>query len=131
MKAGELMVGDYIMFDGSPYIIEEISGKGWIHILHINNKARVALSSDYILDFIVGVPLTTEILEKNEFEIINEDVYKIAGDLFILTYEPFYSLCNSFDIGYGNEYNYITTIKYVHELQNILKIVGVKKEIEL
>lgn len=131
MKATELMIGDYIMFDGSPYIIEEISAKGWIHIIDTKNKIRVALSTDYILNFIEGIPLTPDILKNNRFKIISEDVYRISNDLFVLTDDSPYSLCNSFDIGYGDEYNYITSIKYVHELQHTLKLVRVKKEIEL
>lgn len=131
MKAKELMVGDYVMFDDSPCIIEEISAKGWIHILDAVNKTRVALTSDYILGIIEPIPLTPEILEKNGLEKIDEDVYKIAGDLFVLTYDFLYSLCNSFDIGYGNEYNLVTTIKYVHQLQHALRLLEIEQEIIL
>ena len=131
MKAKDLMVGDYVMFDDSPCIIEEISAKGWIHILDAGNKTRVALTSDYILGIIESIPLTPEILEKNGFKIISEDVYKISNDLFMLTDDSPYSLCNSFDIGYGDEYNYITMIRYVHELQHVLRLLGIDKEIIL
>lgn len=129
MKATELMVGDYIMFDGSPYIIEEISAKGWIHILDIKNKARVALSSDYILDFIEGIPLTPERLEKIGF--VKSDVFiewKYEGNDVKL-----YMLWKTFPyIEIRSEDSYLSfSCEYVHELQHALKLCNISREIIL
>ena len=68
MKAEELMIGDYVQLNGSPYVIEEISKKGWVHMTDPVHNLRVQMSTDYILDFIEGIPLTVEILESNGFE---------------------------------------------------------------
>ena len=68
MKANELMIGDYVQLNGSPYVIEEISKKGWVHMTDPVHNLRVQMSTDYILDFIEGVPLTVEILKSNGFE---------------------------------------------------------------
>ena len=68
MKAEELMIGDYVQLNGSPYVIEEISKKGWVHMTDPVHNLRVQMSTDYILDFIESIPLTVEILESNGFE---------------------------------------------------------------
>ena len=68
MKENELMIGDYVQLNGSPYVIEEISKKGWVHMTDPVHNLRVQMSTDYILDFIEGVPLTVEILKSNGFE---------------------------------------------------------------
>ena len=39
MKANELCVGSFVEFDGSIYMIEEISRNGWVHIMHPNDYA--------------------------------------------------------------------------------------------
>ena len=62
------MIGDYVQLNGSPYVIEEISKKGWVHMTDPVHNLRVQMSTDYILDFIEGIPLTVEILESNGFE---------------------------------------------------------------
>lgn len=119
LKVTELMIGDYIMFDGTPYIIEEISSKGWVHIIDIKNKVRVALSTDYILNFIEGIPLTKAILEKNNISEGWGEPFK-GYNLMVLT-NGYYSI----------EDHCLIEFKYVHELQNVLKVCGIKKEIEL
>ena len=68
MKAEELMIGSIVLFNGSPYVIEEISKKGWVHMTDPVHNLRVQMSTDYILDFIEGIPLTVEILRSNGFE---------------------------------------------------------------
>lgn len=135
MKANEIMIGDFVRIP-----IDEVDGvttsNGIAKIISIHSEGCIVksdigytISIDYNL--INAIPLTPEILEKNLFEILSEDVYRISNDLFLLTYDSDYSLCNSFDIGYGDEYNYITTIKYVHELQHILRLCKIDKEIIL
>lgn len=141
MKATELIVGDYIMFNGSPYIIEEISAKGWIHILHIKNKARVALSSDYILDFIEGIPLTLEILEKNGFictqcddeEIGTYESWSFQSDFITITCEPTLCMLDVFNGNLVKEIKFYTeeSTLFVHELQHALKLCEISKEIIL
>ena len=64
MKATELMVGDCVKYKGHNYIVEEISAKGWIHLIHPEAKVRVNMASDYIIDLLEPIPLTPEFFER-------------------------------------------------------------------
>ena len=128
MKANELMVGDYIKFDGSPYIVEEISAKGWVHILDIKSKARVALSSDYILDFIEGIPITTEILEKNGFEEYDDMHFRWEYCEGIYINADFIAEEPSVIINNRSYFCYPQCF-YVHQLQQALRLCRINKEI--
>ena len=132
MNARDLMIGDYIMFNKNTYIIEEISKKGWVHLIdNDGSECHVELSSDYILDAITPIPLTAEILEKNGFwcernvgYVMEEYEYEIIYDSWdhklrilknrkqILNLEFFDEMC-------------------VHELQHALRLCGIDKEIKL
>lgn len=65
MGAKELMISDWVMFNGSYYQIEEISQKGWVHLT--NKSARVNMTTDYLLEVLQPIPLTSEILKANGF----------------------------------------------------------------
>lgn len=69
MKAKELMIGDWVRLNDSYYQIEDVSNNGWVHLLY--NNARVHLPTDYIVEYLRPIPLTPEILEKNEFNFGN------------------------------------------------------------
>lgn len=130
MKANELMVGDYIMLYEDIYIIEEISSKGWAHIIYNDgSKCRVSLSTDYILGELTPVPLTAEILEKNGFELQRDkselgtlDTYWLGNELGAFRIHRL----NNGDYQFG-----LAKIKNVHELQHALKLCGIDKEIKL
>lgn len=137
MKITELMIGDYVKYQGHIYIIEEISAKGWIHFIHPEAKIRINMTSDYIIDLLKPIPLTKEILEKNGLEkVIDEDgiecyrYYNRAADGYvkinlydggdsdwsieIINYEKF----NDNEIIYSNNFIFLK----VHELQHILRL---------
>lgn len=38
MKPEQLIIGDYILFNKDIYKIEEISKKGWAHLIHNDGK---------------------------------------------------------------------------------------------
>lgn len=132
MKPEQLMIGDYIMFNKDIYKIEEISKKGWAHIIHNDgSNCRVALSSDYILDDITPVPLTDEILKKNGFDYENN-----VGD--VLEYYNYEIIYNTWEheLRILENREQILKIKTfdemcVHELQHALKLCGINKEIEI
>ena len=135
MKANELMIGDYIMLYEDIYIIEEISSKGWAHIIYNDgSKCRVPLSTDYILGELTPVPLTSEILEKNGFVKQAYDGWLISENdgRRLIEYRTDY-----FDglliINYAEEpFSKLTIkVKYVHELQHALRLCGINKKIEL
>lgn len=132
MKPEQLMIGDYILFNKEIYKIEEISKKGWVHITYNDESGcRVALSSDYILDEITPVPLTDEILKKNEFyyeqnvgDVLEYYNYEIIYD----TWEHELRILEN-----REQILKITTFSEmcVHELQHALRLCGIDKKIEI
>ena len=67
MKYSDLQIGDYVKYQGHIYIIEEISAKGWVHLIYPDTGIRVNIISDYIMHLLEPVPLTSEILKLNGF----------------------------------------------------------------
>ena len=122
MKPIDLMIGDYIMFNKNTYIIEEISKKGWAHLIdNDGSECHVELSSDYILDAITPIPLTAEILEKNGFVKQWNNNWQFNDYHSIIISEDFYIAI--FELS--------TRLDYVHELQHALRLAGIEKEIKL
>ena len=124
MKATDLMIGDWVCFDGDenhecPVQIDGIS------------KEEAGVDGDWF-DIWEPIPLTPEILEKNVthciereymnfFPIGNKDaatiiVYKRKSKQFVLLDKSLTEVCE---------------IKYVHELQHALKLCGIEKEVVL
>ena len=128
MKAEELMIGDYVQMNGSPYVIEEISKKGWVHMTDPVHNLRVQMSTDYILDFIEGIPLTVEILESNGFEKKGHR-YGIYDDYFDFemyeyndgTWLVSYHCC---EMSLPDEQ---VLIFHVHQLQHFMRHCGIDK----
>lgn len=137
MKVTELMIGDYVKYQGHNYIIEEISAQGWVHLIYPDTGIRVNIISDYIMHLLEPVPLTKEILKKNGLEkVIDEDgtecyrYYNRAADGYVkislydggdsdwsievINYEKF----NDNEIIYSNNFIFLK----VHELQHILRV---------
>lgn len=79
------------------------------------------------------IPLTGEILEKNGFEEDGEGVYGDDNSFFIPTYQ------NGFDTGTWETHieptegigDFSGKLRYVHQLQNILRDAGIEKEITI
>ena len=132
MKAEELMIGDYVQLNGSPYVIEEISKKGWVHMTDPVHNLRVQMSTDYILDFIEGVPLTVEILKSNGFEKKGHR-YGIYDDYFDFemyeyndgTWLVSYHCC---EMSLPDEQ---VLIFHVHQLQHFMRHCGIDKVLKL
>lgn len=135
MKATELMIGDYVKYQGFICRIEEISAQGWVHLIYSDTGIRVNIISDYIMHLLEPVPVTAEILEKNGLEkVIDEDgtecyrYYNRAADGYIkislydggdsdwsieiINYEKF----NDNEIIYNNNFIFLK----VHEFQHAL-----------
>lgn len=144
MKAEDLMVGDLLTFDEcvndeAPTIIK-VTG-----VFEDTLFAQIdGDTSNDELDYegLVGIPLTPEILEKNGFEIYEQDftsnrVYKF-GALDYMEYEEYYKHyvigCKITYTHLGKKVTYIHSlmrIKYVHELQHALRLCGINLEINI
>lgn len=128
MKATELMIGDWVMFDNELLQVSEILKDG----ICANNDTAFGC---YPFENLEPVLLTEDILQKNGFkhldissprDTINRWRYSTDSQDINLSYWQCAKgyLLELFSI-------HIYPIIYVHELQNSLRIGGVKKKIEL
>ena len=129
MKATELMIDDWVNSDFGIFQIKEIFG----------DAVRDDRGNDYEFDCIHPISLTGEILKSNGFELV-DDIYRAKAlvDIYDLwecetisqtIYMHYYKKRKDYSL-YSNNC-IIEHIKYVHELQNDMRICGVRKEIEL
>lgn len=115
MKVSELMIGDLVQVPSE-----------------MNRYKRVMSTFDMDSAALYRpIPLTCEILEQNGFKL-----HKGEKGLSGVTTSPYYSIkgspyifCdgNPFAVWFEDE----VTIKYVHQLQHVLRLCGLKKEIIL
>lgn len=143
MKANELMIGDWVMVNDiehtHPLQVTEIFNKCGAYYATLywdgmpNNVNPEVLIAD--VDKVLPIPLTPEILEKNDFEKRWQDVYEYFNDDENLNI-TFYPKSSNYTNG---AYDYIDIekgcmtinempIAFVHELQHAC---GASKEIKL
>ena len=146
MKATDLMIGDYVKYLGNIYIVEEISTKGWVHLIYSKTKSRLNLPSDYIISLLEPVPLTKEILEKNGFTQcvtapcgyykapiydmfdilfhVSEDVYEDTWHVEIFTDHDDNNFI-LFNLCYVHEFQHTLRLHELNELANNLKLINI------
>lgn len=132
MEANELMIGDWVMVNAvdhpNPMQVDGMYKK--------NGAYYAVLSSDLSadVDVLSPIPLTKEILEKNtKVEPIENSPVDYTDYVFDEDSSIVYEKGEPFMFFYeGGKRNHIyMEVKYVHELQHLLRLVGYKKEIEL
>lgn len=114
MKATELMIGDWVNSDFGIFQVTEI----------FDDCVRDNRGNDYEFDCIHHILLTGDILKSNGFAFDEIDGSYRHTDLGLWVggrNEPF---------GYMISNIYVE-LNYVHELQHVLRMCGVEKEIEL
>lgn len=133
------MIGDYVTFqdcqyDDAPVIIKinEISADGGAFAFIDGDDALDGIAID---EEIVGIPITTEILEKSGFGYTEQDEY------FLHFYPgtPRFCAHMNFHIGTNNKGHYwlnyeendIFGLHYVHQLQHALKLCGAPTQITI
>lgn len=113
MKPEEMMLGDWISFDGEPVKVQQV-------VSGINE-----------LDY-EPIPLTAEILEKNGFGdsfATNEKIFECEDfEIWIDFKEQGYWVCIKNKV---SDLYFEGNKMYVHELQHALKLCGIDKEIVL
>lgn len=157
MKAADLMIKDWVLVEGKPLQVTNISclGGDIIRVMNPFMSYDIVYASNIValsngakdINKIEPIPLTPEILEKNGFT--NYDVGHNVKGWTIMDEEycsdiPFTLTDNDFDTEQGDykwgpveddrEASYVSEvgrIKYVHELQHVLKTCGIEKEIIL
>lgn len=75
--------------------------------------------------YLVPIPLTPEILEKNGFKYINEEPFFVGWEQYGMV------LDKRAGGGFSVSILIATPIDYVHELQHLLRLLKIDKEIEL
>lgn len=131
MKAEELMIGDWIIAPISecPIKITGINGQGII----VYNEEDYTEYPYFITD-IKPIPLTTKILEKNSFLQIEKIEYPShrVGVSFLYRITP-EGLCIFVQNACADwpTCTMTKTCKYVHEIQHMIKICNITKEIVL
>ena len=121
MEARNLMIGDTISVkpSGMPIKVAAVHRKKVAYHAVINKLAWVRES------LLEPIPLTQEILEKNGFS--------NKGTLWYLEEDNFELEHNNNDsfIWIVGDVYIVASIKYVHELQQALRLCGIEKEIVL
>lgn len=133
MDSKDLMIGDWVLYEGEPYQIRQLG------IWGVNRDGEdypaVCVGKPIGIGLIIErneiepIPLTPEILEQNGFR--KESYIEVVGglDTYYLGEE-----IGSFRIHRLQEGYYqfgLAKIKYVHELQHALRLCNILKEIEI
>ena len=141
MKANELMIGDWVKFDGRPFkvsdvtVINPITNPALVTRSYIRKDVEspagcfddaLIIESALPLKDIYPIPLTADILNKN-FPDVRYGVAWYLDDIKSTYNETWYEV-RTLDIE-GMEL--CVNIRYVHELQHVLRLCGIEKEIVL
>lgn len=132
MKAEDLMIGDWVS------IIEPDDFHGYIGKVIITNAETNYIMvripdmhpHDVFVEDLQPIELTEEILKKNGFLVDSNGIFYLKENLK-------FGLKKDVDYGYwfinraDNYKEYICTCDFVHELQHLLKLCKIEKEIEL
>ena len=119
MKTNELMIGDWVLAYGKKTQI--------VWVGNIRKLAVRGFPSEFYEDEISPIPLTPEILEKNEFT-KELDADGLHYRFTLIDGHTKFSILNARRV-----FQWLGPLdfKYVHELQHALRLCGIKKEIEL
>lgn len=125
MRATELMIGDWVLINGTQRKIEAIDGVDG-EIMADDELYTLAEDRYHSEDKAEGVPLTPEILENNEFEKFG-DYYDIPNDPSL----TIKAVSDTYIIGHliNGYFEGFISLDYVHELQHALRLCGIEKEI--
>ena len=112
MRADELMIGDWVLDTfGNPIQVKELLEDG------VNGEWDGAECDgvEAVYDDIKPIPIDEDILEKNGWVGAGENMFVQKPYMLTKAYEVW-------GVAYGMAY--VAEIRYVHELQNIMRITG-------
>ena len=141
MEAKELMIGDWVMV---AECVADAHFRDYPDKIESIRDGLVGLESDgleTIIERIAPIPLTPEILKKNGFGYVRNDVNPYDDEVLSHFYLGEEGYCANMDIHIGT-YNKgvfwfssplgsLNCIHYIHELQHALRLCNIEKEIEL
>ena len=128
MKAEELMIGDWVLYNETHQQILEISC--------IDDEVYLKTDELVHLSEIQPIPLTTEILKKNGFDTSDPEVkqyhFTEDGQSYHFSLRQMYNQKDNKPNGYSfYAFCVLTIIDYVHQLQHALRLCGIEKDIVL
>lgn len=131
MNASELKIGDWVLFQGEKGTVYSIDPPNIF--VKINDNIWGTKQSSGSL---APIPLTEEIVKKNGWEKDEEKGYYIGNTPWNALYLTFYRVSKKKEIltvwiESGLMIAGLRDIKYVHELQHILWILGIDDNIKL
>lgn len=144
MKAEDLMIGDWVNLN---FDVDYKTGNliyGHVQVASINKDGTIdvdctfdnskSMQDGWYLKLIEPIPLTFEILEKNDILYEKQSFYYVIEDDEDLecTYYIQQVLQGDWVVGVdigAYDCSVFARIKYVHELQHALKLCGIDKEI--
>lgn len=128
MKANELMIGDWLLYNNMPYRVIQVDGIARDGFMLENGME----------DCGEPIPLTSEILEKNGFGYTESDGHIKHFYLGERCFCKDMKLHIGTDLDKGNGVfwlnyfgNSLWRILYVHELQHAFRLFGIEMEVEL
>lgn len=120
MKANELQIGDFVLYNDDICIVDEIRVDNTVVLTALNTDVTSIDGDQVSVNEITPIPLTAEILEKNRF------IYSILHNDWTN------ADCNFYLYVGGNGYwiqNTDIKLDYVHQLQHALRLCNIEKEI--
>lgn len=136
LKISELSVGDWVEASGMAKRVHNIEFQNGEYFVHFSDPDTN--SEDYLhAPFIDPIPITAEILEKNGWMVIEKEVlgddYEYDGEKRVWD-DYSIDICETkpgvFWYSWRTEY-YMWRLEYVHQLQHLIRLAGVDKEINL
>lgn len=142
MKKEELMIGDWINLNFdidyktgesiyAPVQVTGINKDGTVDVNFTYDKSE-SMQDGWDLKLIKPIPLTSEILEKNSFLKVESIIYDEprvgVSFLYRITPEGLRIFVQNACAG-GPTCTMIKTCKYVHEVQHMIKMCDIEKEI--
>ena len=136
MDAKDLMVGDWVKFDGDICSVDEVRLDGTVVLTSMNTDLTSVDGSQVEDKEIEPIPLTAKILEKNGFiEFIPHNWQNVIDNIMIELREPEHNMAIWLDWVEHNTGTYASYIlpgpNCVHELQHALRLCDINKEIEI
>ena len=134
MKANELMIGDWVMYNPNVFIEDEYEPPKEWYPMKITSGLDIELATEGCY---APIPLTPEILEKNGWIYNNEDEKFlpqtwVGGGLMLQAADDCgYCIVVTSDYDDEDTNNTPFVILYIHELQHALRLRRIEKEIVL
>ena len=127
MNANELMIGDWVHYRGTNIRVTSLYDKGGSNEIGWGDKESTWVNGRTV----EPIPLTSEILERNGFRYHAPErgMYGVTSASYYDCEGSPHIFCDGDPFAVWFESG--VDIRYVHQLQHVLRLCGVEKEIKL